>query len=119
MVHIHQRKLPSGAKMFRRVKYVHIESFDMDVRVVVTQAEKKKFGIPLEVLGMAIESEGAFIISLPIKWDEGTVWHEAHHLARFINKFHGIITTAEDHEADAYLQEYIVRKIKTGIYNRK
>lgn len=108
-----------GVSMFKRKDYIHIDSFDMVVRVIVTKADKDKFEIPRDLLGMVMEIEGAFIVSLPIKWDEGTVWHEAHHLARFINKYHSIETTWDDHEADAYLQEYIVRQIKTDIYNRK
>lgn len=105
--------------MFERQKYIHIESLDTDVTVIVTKADKKAHNIPDDCAGYVCEVDGLFTLALPIRWDEATVWHEAHHLARWLNHYHGIETNAEEHEADAYLQEYIVKLLKTNVYNRK
>lgn len=101
--------------------YIDIDTFDMQVTVITSNADKKAMGWDPDDLGMAgyNEEQNAFFIVLPAKWDESTTYHEAHHMARFINEHHGIKTTAQDHEADAYLMEYIVRQIKTTIYKRK
>lgn len=104
---------------FKRSDFIFIDSFDTDVRVVLTKADKKKFNVPKDTVGCVLEDGGEFTISLPLSWDETTVWHEAHHLSRWMNAHHGIITTAIEHEADAYLQEYIVKLLKIYIYNRK
>lgn len=106
-------------------KYISIDSFNMQIRVIVDDKEKKalikEMDLPShEILGMAIETEGGgFILVLPKQWDESTVWHESHHMARFINAFHGIETTYNDHEADAYLMEYIVKQLKRSVYKIK
>lgn len=112
--------MKTGANMkFERQHHIHVGSFEADVLVAVTKEERKRFDIPEGALGYVEMRDNMFLMALPVRWDEGTVWHEAHHLARFLNHYHGIITTWDDHEADAYLQEYIVRLIKKHIYNRK
>ena len=109
-----------NTEKFKRSDFIFIDSFATYVRVIVTKKDKKEYNIPEDSLGyVEEESDGVFIIALPRKWDEATTWHEAHHLARWMNAHHGIITTAAEHEADAYLQEYIVKLLKTYIYNRK
>lgn len=106
--------------MPERADQIYLEAFDMSIGVIVLAAQKRKLGLDPNVVGMAIQTEdNGFYFVLPLKWDEGTVWHEAHHMARFINSYHGIITTWDDHEADAYLQEYIVRLLKETVYFRK
>jgi len=94
---------------FKRSWHTHAGSFNADVSVVVTETGKKVQGIPLDAEGYVSEEEGAFVISVPIEWDEFTVWHKEHHRAGFMKAFHGVITDNEGHEAAAYLQKYIAR----------
>tara|TARA_R110002153_G_scaffold14923_6_gene53654 strand:+ start:160 stop:504 length:345 start_codon:yes stop_codon:yes gene_type:complete len=74
---------------------------------------------PRDCLGFVSAYKNRRVVGLPVKYDEYTVWHEAHHLARFLNAECGILTDASDHEADCYLQESLVRQIKKQVYGRK
>lgn len=97
-----------------KARRIIIQPFNVSVRILRTKKERTAFEIPDDALGycMTHEKEG-FIITLPWKYDEETTWHEAHHLARWLNDIHGIPTSTEEHEIDVYLQEHIVREIKT------
>jgi hypothetical protein len=102
-------------------QYVSVDMYNMAVAIITSDADKKAIGMEPHVLGLAgyDEDNNAFYMVLPKKWDEFTVFHECHHMARFINEYHGVLTNAQDHEADAYLMECLARKIKTEIYKRK
>ena len=106
---------------FKRKDHIFIEHLSKYVLVAVTAKDKEEYGVGDEnSRGMCYRTtDDTFILGLPLSWDETTVWHEAHHLSRFLNQAYGILTTNEEHEADAYLQEYIVKLLKINVYNRK
>ena len=93
-------------------KYITVEPYAAPVRILRTKREKKAFGVPEDTVGYCMQIGNSFAVALPWRYDESTVWHEAHHLARWLNDHHGVSTDNESHEADAYLQEHIVREIK-------
>ena len=100
---------------------ITVDMYNMGVAIITSDADKKAIGMDEHTLGMAgyNEDSNSFYMVLPKKWDEFTVFHECHHMARFINEYHGVKTSAGDHEADAYLMEALARKVKTEIYKRK
>ena len=96
-----------------RTKKITIEPFGMPVYIGTSDDAWEACGISRDACyGAVATSKGKTWILLQEEYDEGTVGHEAHHLARMVSDHHGIITTADDHEIDAYLQEHIVRLIK-------
>ena len=100
---------------------IYIDIYNCPVAVITSDAEKKSIGLEAYTLGMAgyDEDSNAFYMVLPKKWDEFTVFHECHHMARFLNDWHGVRTSNDEHEADAYLMEALARKVKVEIYKRK
>jgi len=100
---------------------IYIDMYNCPVAIITSDVEKKLIGMDKYTLGEAgyDEENNSFYMVLPKKWDEFTVFHECHHMARFINDYHGVKTSTEEHEADAYLMEALARKIKVEIYKRK
>ena len=103
-----------------KTKKMTIEPFGVTLMVGTSdEAWKEHHSCKSEAYGYTLRHKGAWWILLQDQYQEDTVWHEAHHVARQINDHHGIDTTADDHEADVYLQEHIVRLIKSVYFNKK
>lgn len=103
-------------------KKIIVEPFGMPVWVGTSEEAWDACGIDRDACyGAVTTSKGKTWVLLQEEYDEGTVSHEAHHLSRMVSDHHGINTTADDHEIDAYLQEHIVRLIKAcyGIKPKK
>lgn len=104
----------------RPAKRVTVEPFNAPVTVVRSRAQWEAVGEEKgSCLGFVKTQEGRWILGLPWKYDEETLWHEAHHLARWLNAHYGVPTDADQHESDVYLQESIVRLVKTTVYGKK
>jgi hypothetical protein len=63
--------------------------------------------------GAVLTHKGKMYVALPEDYEEYVTWHEAHHVARMLNGAHGVPTDADEHEVDCYLQEHVVRLIKS------
>jgi len=63
--------------------------------------------------GAVLTHKGKMYVALPEEYEEYVTWHEAHHVARLINDAHNVPTDADEHEVDCYLQESVVRLIKS------
>jgi hypothetical protein len=102
-------------------KNIYVDMYNCPVAVITSSQEKKIIGLEECEMGLAgyDEDNNCFFMVLPKKWDEFTVFHECHHMARFLNDYHGVKTNTHEHEADAYLMEALARKVKTEIYKRK
>ena len=97
---------------------VKVEPFGWDLYVVTTKKAAKAAGLDFDDMGFVATKGGLWYMGLPRKFDIGTLYHECHHCARLMNDEAGIVTTAQDHEADVYLMESIAREVATVIYNR-
>ena len=98
---------------------VVIEPFGWDLTVLTDDAAKEELEEGLsQYHGFICAEGGVWYMGLPEKLCYGTLYHEAHHLARRMNDRAGIVTTNECHEADAYLMESIARVVAKAVYNR-
>ena len=66
-----------------------------------------------EMVGAVTYRKGHMYVALPEVYNEEITWHEAHHVARIVNGVHGVGTDSQEHEIDAYMQEHVVRLIKS------
>lgn len=98
-------------------KHITVQPFNVLVRVLRSKREKREFDVPEDAIGYCMVDHQGYTLALPWRYDEETTWHEAHHLARWLNQQHGVATDSDGHEIDVYLQEHIVREIKTDVYN--
>ena len=96
-----------------RTKKIVLEPFEAPLYIATSPRAWEMLGQdPEEIVGCVMHHRGKMYILLPAEYEEFVVWHEAHHAARIINDHYGVITTPEDHEADVYMQEAIVRAVK-------
>lgn len=102
-----------------RTKKVIVEPYNISLYIATSDEAWEMLELDRDdCVGAVTTHKGRMYVALPLVWDESTVWHEAHHVARMLNKAHGVETCGMDHEIDAYLQEAVVRLIKP-IYKRK
>jgi hypothetical protein len=103
-----------------RTKKVVIEPYGTPLYIATSDKAWDMLGLDREdCVGAVTAHHGRWYVALPEIWDESTVWHEAHHVARMIAHVHGVETTGDDHEIDAYTQEYVVRLIKQAVYPKQ
>lgn len=98
---------------------VKIEPFGWDLIVLTTAKEKEKLEEGASAAtGFVTAKNGKWYMGLPEKLCIGTLYHECHHLARFMNEHAGYKTCNDNHEPDAYLMESIARVVAKAVYNR-
>lgn len=101
-----------------RTKKITIEPYSAQVYLATSKKAWRMLGVEKDqAAGFVVRHKSKLYIGLHEEYDEEAVWHEAHHAARMINKSHGIDTDHDEHEIDAYMQEHIVRLIKSTLYN--
>jgi len=97
-----------------RTQRVTVEPFNRPLYIARSEQAWDMLELdPEDCVGAVLVHKGKMYVALPETYNEEVVWHEAHHVARMLNREHGIITDGNDHEIDAYLQEHVVRLIKT------
>ena len=113
------RRKATGASAPDSSISVTIEPFGWDVYIVTDPKEMEALEEGLsQAHGFVTAKKGVWYMGLPKKLCYGTLYHEAHHLARYMNDHAGIVTTNECHEADTYLMESIARIVAKAVYNR-
>ena len=93
-------------------RYITVQPFDLEVRILLTKKEWREHKVPKGAMAACMVRNEQYMLALPRKYDEPATWHEAHHLARWLNEAHGVLTDVDNHEADVYLMEHIVREVK-------
>jgi len=102
-----------------KAKKVRVEPFGFPLYIATSDESWEMLDLDREALaGAVLTHRGKMYVALPEAYEEDTVWHEAHHVARMLNGAHGVATDPEEHEADCYLQEHVVRLIRT-VYKPK
>ena len=93
---------------------VRVEPFDIPLYIALSDDAWEMLELDRDAMAGAVLTEkGRMYVALPEEYEEFTVWHEAHHVARMLNGAHGVITDSQEHEADCYLQEHVVRLIQS------
>ena len=104
--------------MMQHCTKIVVEPFAAVVYVATSDEAWEELGIERdEVFGVVLGNDEGMFIALPEEYRECTTWHEAHHAARWLTDHYGVPTNAESHEIDVYLQEHIVRLIKSEVYD--
>lgn len=93
-------------------RYITVQPFDLQVRVLLTKKEWRQYKVPKGACAACMLRGDQYMLAFSRTYSEEEVWHEAHHLARWLNEAHGVVTDVDNHEADVYLMEHIVREVK-------
>jgi len=92
---------------------VLVEPFKFPLYIATTDQQWEDLELDKNQMeGAVLTHKGKMFVALPDDYEEYVVWHEAHHVARMLNGAHGVPTDADEHEADVYMQEHVVRLIK-------
>ena len=92
---------------------VLVEPFNFPIYIATSDESWDKLELDRDAMeGAVLTYGGKMYVALPESYEEYVTWHEAHHVARMLNGAHGVPTDADEHEADVYLQEQVVRLIK-------
>jgi len=99
---------------------VLVEPFNFPIYIATSDESWDKLELDRSAMeGAVLTHGGKMYVALPECYEEYVTWHEAHHVARMLNGAHGVPTDADEHEADVYLQEQVVRLIKKVYAKRK
>tara|TARA_R110000796_G_scaffold150535_1_gene267258 strand:+ start:562 stop:912 length:351 start_codon:yes stop_codon:yes gene_type:complete len=95
-------------------KRVIVEPFRFPIYIATSDESWEELDLDRNAMeGAVLTFKGKMYVALPEDYEEYVTWHEAHHVARMLNGAHGVPTDADEHEADCYLQEHVVRLIKS------
>ena len=92
---------------------VLVEPFKFPIYIATSDQQWENLDLDRNAMeGAVLTHNGKMYVALPEDYEEYVTWHEAHHVARMLNGAHGVPTDADEHEADVYMQEHVVRLIK-------
>ena len=98
---------------------IRVEPYDIPIYIATSDESWEMLELDREAMaGAVLTHNNNMYVALPAEYEEFTVWHEAHHVARMLNGAHGVTTTSDEHEIDCYVQEHVVRKIQS-VYSKR
>ena len=103
-----------------RTKKVILEPYGVAIYIATSPEAWDMLELDTEdMVGAVTYRNGSMYVALPEVYNEEITWHEAHHVARIVNGVHGVVTDHQEHEIDAYMQEHVVRLIKSVYFKGK